>query len=53
MSVTVSFPVRSAFCEMPDPVCVHRAESVLLRKGVDNKDEDVGQGRCNREMPNF
>lgn len=41
------FLQKSAFCEMPDPVC--HAQSILMGKGVLGKDEDVGQGECNRD----
>lgn len=47
MGVTVSFSEKSAFCEMPDPVC--HAQSILMGKGVLGRDEDVGHGECNRD----
>lgn len=54
MGITVSFAVRSAFCEMPDPVCLYSLCSEYSPgRGAEKRGEDVGQGECNREMLHF
>lgn len=47
--VTVSFPVRCLILF----ACLYCAQSILLGRGVERRDEDVVQGERNREMPSF
>lgn len=50
MGVTVSFSTVSALVRcLILFACVHHAQSILMGKRVVGRDEDVGQGECNRD----